>query len=86
MRRAGAILALLLFAGNSAAADNLTRMEWKVPGVTRDPPGASGFAATPVDLYQGMEGGANGEPIVRKPVHTTVPAKRLLSTDATGIG
>ena len=37
MKRACAILALLLFAGNSvSAADNLTRMEWKVDGVARE--------------------------------------------------
>ena len=37
MKRACAILALLLFTGNPAsAADNLTRMEWKVDGVTRE--------------------------------------------------
>ena len=37
MKRACAILALLFFAGNSAsAADNLTRMEWKVDGVARE--------------------------------------------------
>ena len=37
MKRTCAILALLLFAGTSAfAADNLTRMEWKVDGVTRE--------------------------------------------------
>ncbi len=37
MRRRFIILGLLLFAGNSAsAADNLTRMEWKVDGVARE--------------------------------------------------
>ena len=37
MKRACAILALLLLAGTSAfAADNLTRMEWEVDGVARE--------------------------------------------------
>ena len=36
MKRACTILALLLFAGNSASAADLTRMEWKVDGVTRE--------------------------------------------------
>jgi hypothetical protein len=36
MRRACAILALLLFAGNSTFAADLTRMEWKVDGVARE--------------------------------------------------
>ena len=37
MKRGCIIFALLLFAGTSvSAADNLTRMEWKVDGVARE--------------------------------------------------
>jgi hypothetical protein len=37
MKRACAIVALLLFAGNwASAADNPPRMEWKVDGVARE--------------------------------------------------
>jgi polyhydroxybutyrate depolymerase len=36
MQRTCVILALLLLAGNSASAADLTRMEWKVDGVTRE--------------------------------------------------
>ncbi len=52
MRRAFAILVLLLAAGSATAADNLTRMEWKVDGVTREAlvyvPAAAKTALCPV--------------------------------------
>ena len=62
MKRACAILALLLFAGTSAsAADNPGRMEWKVDGVTREalvyiPPAAKTTATPVVFAFHGHSG------------------------------